>query len=104
MQSYLFVQICRQITFFLQISEIRVRISSFVFANSYANWSTNSYANSEVKFVHEFVIFDKLGKISYEFGRIREGYVTNGLYGISYRKLSPEELGKDFFRLFYYLL
>ena len=35
-------------------------------------------------FVHEirtkFVIFDKLGKSSYEFARIREGYVTNGLY------------------------
>ena len=28
----------------------------------------------------KFVIFDKLGKISYEFARIREGYVTNGLY------------------------
>ena len=59
-----------------RISEIRVRIFSFVF--------TNSYANSQVNFVHEihtkFVIFDKLGKSSYEFARIREGYVTNGLY------------------------
>ena len=49
---------------------------SFVFANS--------YTNSHVNFVHEirtkFVIFDKLGKSSYEFARIREGYVTNGLY------------------------
>ena len=39
---------------------------------------------SQVNFVHEirtkFVIFDKLWKISYEFARIREGYVTNGLY------------------------
>ena len=39
-----------------------------------------------MNFVHEFrtkfVIFDKLGKISYEFARIREGYVTNGLYCI----------------------
>ena len=42
-----------------RISEIRVRIFSFVF--------TNSYANSRVNFVHEirtkFVIFDKLGKV-----------------------------------------
>ena len=57
-----------------RISKIRVRIFSFVFANSYVN------------FVHEirmkFVIFDKLRKSSYEFARIREGYVTNGLYCI----------------------
>ena len=42
------------------------------------------FANSQVNFVHEirtkFVIFYKLGKISYEFARIREGYVRNGLY------------------------
>ena len=66
-----------------RISEIRARIFHFVFANS----CTNSYANSHVNFVHEirtkFVIFDKLGKSSYEFARIREGYVTNGLYCIS---------------------
>ena len=53
---------------------------SSVFENSCTNW----YANSQVNFVHEirtkFVIFDKLGKISYEFARIREGYVTNDLY------------------------
>ena len=57
-----------------RISEIRVRIF-FVF---------NSYANSYVNFVHEirtkFEIFGKLGKSSYEFARIRERYVTNGLY------------------------
>ena len=67
-----------------RISEIRVRIFSFVFANSYTNSCANSYANSHVNFVHEirtkFVIFDKLGKRSYEFVRIREGYVTSGLY------------------------
>ena len=28
----------------------------------------------------KFVIFDKLGKSSHKFARIREGYVTNGLY------------------------
>ena len=37
-----------------------------------------------MNFVHEirtkFVIFDKFGKSSYEFARIREDYVTNGLY------------------------
>ena len=40
--------------------------------------------NSHVDFVHEirttFVIFDKLGKSSYEFARIGEGYVMNGMY------------------------
>ena len=73
-----------------RISEIRVQIFSFVFANSYTNSCTNSYtnsctnsyANSHVNFVHEirtkFIIFDKLGNSSYEFVRIREGYVTNG--------------------------
>ena len=44
----------------------------------------NSYANFQVSFVHEirtkFIIFDKPGKTSYEFARIREGYVTNGPY------------------------
>ena len=75
-----------------RISEIRVRIFSFVSANSYANSCTNSYSNSQVNFVHEirtkFVIFDKLGKISYEFTRIREGYVTNGLYCIDLDRLT----------------
>ena len=56
----------------------------FCFTNSYANSCTNSDANSRVNFVQEirtkFVIFDKLGKSSYEFARIHEGYVTNGLY------------------------
>ena len=59
------------------MSEIRVRIFSFVFANSYANSCTNCYANSQVNFVHEirtkFIIFDKLGKMSYEFARIMLG-------------------------------
>ena len=40
-----------------------------------------------MNFVHEIrtkvVIFDKLGKSSYEFTRIREGYVMNGLYCIN---------------------
>ena len=59
---------------------------SFLFANSYTNSCTNSYANSHANSVHKirtkFVIFDKLGKSSYEFARIREGYVTNGLHCI----------------------
>ena len=40
----------------------------------------NLCANSQVNFVHEIRNFDKLGKMSYEFAQIREGYVTNGLY------------------------
>ena len=44
----------------------------------------NSYANSYVNCVHEirtkFIILDKLRKNLYEFTRIREGYVMNGLY------------------------
>ena len=59
---------------------------------------TNSYANSQVNFVHEirtkFVIFDKLGKISYEFARIRECYVTNGLYCIVRQNSSVNVSGK----------
>ena len=47
----------------------------------------NSYTNSYVNFAHEirtkFVILDKLRKSSYEFARIREGYVMNGLYCIA---------------------
>ena len=58
-----------------QISEIRVRIYSFVFANLYTNSCTNSYANSHVNFVHKirtkFVIFYKLRKSSYEFVKVR---------------------------------
>ena len=44
----------------------------------------NSDMNSYVNFAHEihmkFVILGKLRKNSYKFARIREGYVTNGLY------------------------
>ena len=47
--------------FFLLFSRIRTRICM---------WTLYT----------KFVIFDKLGKSSYEFARIREGYVTNGLY------------------------
>ena len=95
MQSCWLVQICIQIhflsskivheslkfayEFFLLFSRIRTQIRARIIR-------TNSYANSQVDFVHEigakFVIFDKLGKISYEFASIREGYVTNGLYCI----------------------
>ena len=53
--------------FFLLFSRIRMRFVLY------------SYA--------KFVIFDKLGKISYEFARIREGYVTNGLYCIFFKFL-----------------
>ena len=37
-------------------------------------------ARIRMRICTKFVIFDKLGKSSYEFARIREGYVTNGPY------------------------
>ena len=59
--------------FFLH-SEICIQNFSFVVMNSC------THAN----FVHEirtkFKLFGKLGQGSYEFTRIREGYVMNGLY------------------------
>ena len=89
MQSCWLVQICTQITFFLQNSCMNFWNSrtnfSFVFANSYANSCTNSYLNSQVNFVHEirrkFVIFDKLGKFhtnSREFVKVISGALWQG--------------------------
>ena len=55
--------------FFLH-SEIRIRNFSFVFMNSCTH----------VNFLHEIHNFWQTWKGSYEFTRIREGYVMNGLY------------------------
>ena len=78
--SNLFTNYFLPSTFVHEILKFTYEFFSFVFANS----CTNSYANSQVNFVHQirtkFVRFDKLGKISYEFARIREGCFTNGLY------------------------
>ena len=74
--SNLYTNLFLHSKFVHEFLKFRVRIFSFVF--------TNLYANSYMNFVHEnrtkFVIFSKLRKRSYEFARIREGYVTNGLY------------------------
>ena len=55
--------------FFLLFSRIRMRIHARIHTRIH-----------KCTLYTKFAIFDKLGKSSYEFAQIREGYVTNGLY------------------------